>query len=133
MFKLLLISAMNLMSPQPEINQPFSPQITIKTLFDVIEQKAPSNRENFNTVFLGQEANKITISCFGQNCLGETVFLGSTNKAVGLFKKGHPHKENHIRVEGPGALGLTTAIKLLRQGYNVTEISTKDVPIPMIP
>jgi D-amino-acid oxidase len=72
--------------------------------------------------------DKTVVHCYGHGGSGWTTLFGSVGKAIALFQSEHPlSQKKPIRVIGSGCMGLTAAIELARQGYEVRGISTKEL------
>lgn len=117
---LFLFNAIDLL-PEKSNN---GPEICIETVLDALTGQPPTERENFNSIFLGQKPNKTVMPLIHSGAAAETS-SHLENQAIELFKRGYPNKQNSLRVEAPGSIGLVTAMKLTQLGYKVIEISTK--------
>ncbi|OHE77712.1 MAG: hypothetical protein A3F67_12075 [Verrucomicrobia bacterium RIFCSPHIGHO2_12_FULL_41_10] len=102
------------------------PQISTGTLSEKIVCTRPMRDGKFN-ISLEYLNGKTIVNCYGHGGSGWTTLFGSVDKAIELFKTTNPDLNTPIRIIGSGCMGLTTAIELTRQGYNVVGISTKSL------
>lgn len=112
-------------SNEPQIIKLTPPKISNETVLEEIVCTRPKREGKFNISL--EEGDKTIVNCYGHGASGLTTLFGSVNKAIELFEKTHPNKENPIRIIGSGCMGLTTAIELARLGYQVAGISTKNL------
>ncbi len=68
---------------------------------------------------------KTIVNCYGHGGSGFTTLFGSVDAAIKLFIKTNPSKKSPIRVIGAGCIGLTAAIELKRQGYQVAGVTAE--------
>lgn len=123
---LTLCSVLALTANEPKIVKLTPPLITADTVSEKIVCTRPMREGKFN-ISIDQIDDKTIVNCYGHGGSGWTTLFGSVNKAVELFKTTNPSRDTPIRVVGSGSMGLTTAIELTRQGYQVAGISTKSI------
>lgn len=121
----MLLCFFFLQSSESQIVKLVPPRISRETILEKIVCTRPMREGKFN-ISLEQRGNKTIVNCYGHGGSGWTTLFGSVNKAIELFEKTYPNKANPIRVIGSGCMGLTTAIELIRLGYQVAGIFTKD-------
>ena len=107
------------------------PVLNESTVLKEISCTRPMREGRFNIStepFRGQTDVKAVVHCYGHGGSGWTTLFGSVGKAIRLFQAECPMSQNKpIRVIGSGCMGLTAAIELTRQGYQVSGISTKEL------
>jgi hypothetical protein len=103
------------------------PLLNPDTILKEVTCTRPMREGRFN-ISLETRDQKEIIHCYGHGGSGWTTLFGSVEKAMDLFKLTDPMgQKKPIRVIGSGCMGLTAAIELTRQGYQVSGISTKEL------
>lgn len=86
-------------------------------------------REGTFNISVQEMDEKFVVHCYGHGGCGWTTFMGSVDRAVELFQERYPSPAMTppIRVVGSGCMGLCSAIELVRKGYRVAGITTKQI------
>lgn len=79
---------------------------------------------NISTEEIG---SKKIVNIYGHGGSGLTTLFGSVYRAIDLFEQKYQGTTKPIRIIGSGCMGLTAAIELMRKGYNVAGITTKNL------
>lgn len=79
-------------------------------------------------IFSAEKTKKNIIHCYGHGGAGWNTLFGSVAKAINHFKRDFPvNKRIPIRIIGAGCIGLTTAIELAHQGYNIAGVTASEL------
>lgn len=70
---------------------------------------------------------KKVVNIYGHGGSGLTTLFGSVDRAMELFEQQYKGTSQPIRIIGSGCMGLTAAIELMRKGYRVAGITTKNI------
>ncbi len=122
----LLFCSVVLCAHELKVVQLAPPLISTETLSEEIVCTRPMRNGKFN-ISMEHHNGKTVVNCYGHGGSGWTTLFGSVDKAIELFKATNPKPNTPIRVIGSGCMGLTAAIELTRQGYNVAGILTKSI------
>jgi D-amino-acid oxidase len=116
---------------EPTVVKLVPPVLNESTVLKKVTCTRPKRAGRFNIstdTFQGQTNVKEIVNCYGHGGAGWTTLFGSVGKAIRLFQSEHPlSQQKPIRVIGSGCMGLTAAIELMQQGYQVSGISTKEI------
>ena len=106
------------------------PLINRSTIAQEVVCTRPKREGSFNIsneTITTKNGTKTCINCYGHGGAGFTTLFGSVKNAIDLFEKENPIKSTPIRIIGSGCMGLTSAIELVRHGYTVAGITTKNL------
>ncbi len=103
------------------------PVLAEGTFDEKIACTRPMREGKFN-ISAEEKDEKAIVHCYGHGGSGCTTSFGSVRRAIELFQEKFPDRQTApIRIIGGGIIGLTTAIELTLQGYNVTGITAKEL------
>ncbi len=102
------------------------PVLTQNSIDEKIACTRPMREGKFN-ISAEEKDGKVIVHCVGHGGSGCTTLWGSVAKSISLFETQFADKVHEpIHVVGTGIIGLTTAIELVRRGYTVSQITTKE-------
>ncbi len=84
-------------------------------------------RDGMFNISIEERGSKKIINIYGHGGSGLTTLFGSVNRGIELFEQKYQGTKQPIRIIGSGCMGLTAAIELMRKGYNVAGITTKNL------
>lgn len=97
------------------------PVLNPQTVLKSVAGTRPMREGSFN-ISIEERGNKKIIHCYGHGGSGWTTLFGSIEEALGLLSK----TNQPIRILGAGCMGLTMAIELVRNGFQVAGITAKN-------
>lgn len=103
-----------------------APIISEKTILKYVTCTRPKRQDGVN-ISIEQINQKQVIHCYGHAGFGWSTLFSSINQAIELFERHATDLNKPICILGSGCMGLTTAIELVRRGYTVSKIITKDL------
>lgn len=114
---------------EPRVEKLTPPILSAASISQEIVCTRPMREDKFNISvedYWDLSGSKTIVNCYGHGGSGWTTLFGSVNKALSLLKNSKVNQDTPIRIIGSGCMGLTAAIELSREGYNVVGIATKD-------
>lgn len=122
----LLLSSFTF-TAEPRIVRLTPPKISPETISEKITCDRPKREDGKFKISSEVINGKTIVHCYGHGGAGWTTLFGSVEMAIDLLKSHTFEKGTPIRVIGAGCMGLTAAIELKRQGYNVVGIYAKEL------
>jgi D-amino-acid oxidase len=101
------------------------PIFSDETVLQSVTCTRPMREGKFN-ISSEQIGSKRVVTCAGHGGSGWATLFGSVERAIRLFEEAGETKAP-ICVVGSGCIGLVTAIELVRRGYTVSKILTKEI------